>query len=66
MTSKGHSVVVGCREGYNLASALIDLAHFEEVKSVLRKTLPVARRVLGDGHRVTLKMKKVYASAGRL
>ena len=51
------------KDANNLASALIDLAHFEEVKSVLRKTLPVARRVLGDGHRVTLKMKKVYASA---
>ena len=29
----------------------------------MRKTIPVARRVLGDGHILTLKMRKVYAKA---
>jgi len=35
--------------------------HFEEAKSLMRKTTPVARRVLGEGHRLTLKMRWVYA-----
>ena len=29
----------------------------------MRKTMPVARRALGDGHRVTLKMRWLYAAA---
>ena len=35
----------------------------EEAKSLMRKTMPVARRALGDGHRVTLKMRWLYAAA---
>ena len=27
----------------------------------MRKLIPVARRVLGEGDRLTLKMKKIYA-----
>ena len=30
---------------------------FEEAKALLRKTMPVARRVLGEGNRLTLKMR---------
>ena len=30
---------------------------------MLRKTIPVTRRVLGDGHILTLKMRKVHAKA---
>ena len=29
----------------------------------MRKTIPVARRVLGEGHRLTLKMRWCYALA---
>ena len=29
----------------------------------MRKTLPVARRVLGEGHRLTLRMRWNYAEA---
>mmetsp|Transcript_23514 Transcript_23514/g.70474 ORF Transcript_23514/g.70474 Transcript_23514/m.70474 type:complete len:94 (+) Transcript_23514:344-625(+) len=29
----------------------------------MRKMMPVARRVLGEGHRVTLKMRHCYARA---
>ena len=29
----------------------------------MRKTVPVARRILGDGHILTLKMRKIYAKA---
>ena len=35
--------------------------HFEEAKSLLRKTVPVARRVLGESHETTLRMRSVYA-----
>ena len=29
----------------------------------MRKTIPRARRALGEGHRITLKMRKIYAKA---
>ncbi len=47
----------------NYASALNNLEHFEEARSLLRKTKPVARRVLGEGHRLTLKIRWIYARA---
>ena len=47
----------------NCASSLADLKRFEEAKSVLRKATPVARRVLGEHHEFTLKMRWVYAQA---
>ena len=37
------------------------LDRFEEAKSVLRKMLPVARRVLGDSNELTLGMRWNYA-----
>ena len=36
------------------------LERFEEALSLLRKIVPVARRVLGEGHRVTLKTRWSY------
>ena len=47
----------------NYADSLRNLQHFEEAKSVLRKAIPVARRVLGETDEITLKMRKVYAGA---
>ena len=47
----------------NYAVSLLDLKRFEEAKTLLRKTLPVARRVLGDGHRITPKIRWIYAEA---
>ncbi len=47
----------------NYASTLKKLERFEEAKSVLRKTIPMARRVLGENHEFTLKMRWVYAQA---
>ncbi|CAH0367996.1 unnamed protein product [Pelagomonas calceolata] len=47
----------------NYASSLVQLQHFEEAKSLMRKTTPVARRVLGAGHDHTLRMRTVYAVA---
>ena len=42
---------------YNLATCLRNLERFEEAKSLLRKMMPVARRVLGESHDLTLKMR---------
>ena len=45
----------------NYAALLNQLERFEEAKTLLRRTLPVARRVLGDSYDLTLKMRKIYA-----
>ena len=37
------------------------LGHFEEAKSVLRKTIPVVQRVHGERDLITFKMKWNYA-----
>ena len=42
---------------------LKELKRFEEAKSVLRKTMPVARRILGDCHDLTLKTRRGYAQS---
>ena len=41
----------------------INLGRFEEAKALLRKTLPVARRALGESHRITLKARLTYTDA---
>ena len=41
----------------NYASTLKLLERFEEARSLLRRTIPVARHVLGDGHDVTLSLR---------
>ena len=43
----------------NHAATLLVLKRFEEVKTLVRKTIPVARRVLGESHEFTLKMRWV-------
>ena len=47
----------------NYTNLLLDLRRFEEARSLFRKTLPVARRVLGDNDRLTLKMRWFFAEA---
>ena len=47
----------------NYAASLLDLQRFKEVKSLLRKVMPVARRVLGENHECTLRMRWSYARA---
>ena len=49
------------REANNYAINLFSQRRFEEAKSLLRKMLPVARRVLGEGNRLTLKMRSLYS-----
>ena len=45
----------------NCASSLNTHGRFEEAKSLLRKTMPVARRVLGENSNLTLRIRWVYA-----
>ena len=47
----------------NYADSLNRLERFKEAKALLRKVIPVARRVLGDAHRLSLKMRWIYAEA---
>ena len=51
------------RAANNYASSLNGLRRFEEAKTLLRRTLPVARRVLGENHDLMLMMRWVYARA---
>ena len=44
----------------NYASSLVDLKRCEEAKSLLRKSIPVARRVLGENDSLTLNMRSTY------
>ena len=48
---------------YNYALSLAELQRFEEAKTLLRKTMPVARRVLSESNDTTLRMRWVYAKA---
>ena len=43
------------------ANLLVDLKRFEEAKSLLLKATPLARRVFGESHELTLKMRWIYA-----
>ena len=47
----------------NYANSLFFLQRFEEAKALLRRMMPVARRVYGDSHQFTLMMRKNYAAA---
>ena len=45
------------------ANSLNALQRFEEAKALLNKSLPVARRVLGESHHLTLRMQLNNARA---
>ena len=47
----------------NYAATLLSLKRFEEAKALLRKTIPVARRTLGDSKDLTLRLRWNYAEA---
>ena len=50
-------------EANNYAASLLDLQRFAEAKTLLRKTMPVSRRVLGENDDITLKLRLNYARA---
>jgi hypothetical protein len=45
----------------NYATSLSDLERLEEARALLRKTMPVARRVFEESNELTLKMRWIYA-----
>ena len=47
----------------NFALSLVNLRRFKEAKKFMRKTLPVARRVLGDNDEPVLRMRWCFARA---
>ena len=49
--------------GSNYASSLVDRERFEEAKALLRKMIPVARRVLGESSEITLRLRWTYAQS---
>ena len=68
LTDKGRRVVVGCYgetliAANNYAALLAKLDRFKETKKLLRKNIPVARRVLGETCQLTLSMRWLYSMA---
>jgi len=61
LNGEEHRKTLIAASGY--ATSLQELKRFEEAKSLLRKTLPVARRVLGASHDHTLRLRLNYAHA---
>ena len=53
----------GLRAAHNYAESLSNLKRYEEAKVLLRKVMPAARRILGEGHKLTLMMRWYYAAA---
>ncbi len=45
----------------NYASSLGGQGHFDEAKALLRKTIPVARRVFGEDHQLAIRLRWLYA-----
>ena len=54
------------REATNYADTLLNLERFKEARSLTRKMMPVARRVLGENDATTLRIRWTYALALRL
>ena len=50
-------------EGNGVANLLNDLKSFKEAKSLLRKIIPVAQRLLGESDERTIAMRMTYATA---
>ena len=50
-------------EASNYAASLANLQRYEEARVLTRKMIYVARRVLGENHELTLRMRSLYARA---
>ena len=59
----GEEHISTIRAASNYAPFLIRLQRIEEAKSLLLRLVPVARRVFGEGHDLTFKMRWAYAGA---
>jgi len=61
IVERGGGVAVSA--AFNYATSLGKLKHYKQAKVLLLRNIPVARRVLGEGHKITLKMRWTYATA---
>jgi hypothetical protein len=61
LNGEAHETTIHAASDY--ANSLSKLKRHKEAKSLLRKMMPVARRGLGEGHGLTLKMRGFYAQA---
>ena len=59
----GEENILTLREAICYAMGLIASSRFGDAKALLRKTLPVARRVLGENDLLPLSMRTNYARA---
>ena len=59
----GEEQILSLKEAINYASTLNALGQFKEAKQLLKKTTPMARRVVGESHELTLAMRSIYAKA---
>ena len=59
----GESDLRTLQAAHNYAGSLAQLQRLGEAKTIFRKTMPVARRVLGESHDLTLTMRANYAMA---
>ena len=50
-------------EAYNYATCLAALNRFKELKALMLKTIPVARRTLGESDDLMIAMRSIYAEA---
>ncbi len=57
----GDEHILILRAAYNYATSLFKLKRFGEARSLLRKIMPLARRVLGNNNETTLTMRLCYA-----
>ncbi len=60
LNGEGH--VDTCLAAFNCATNLSALKRFDEIKELLPRIIPVARRSLGESHGLTLKMRSLYAT----
>ena len=51
------------REANNYADTLVNLKRFQEAKSLLHNSIPVARRNLGESKETTLMLRWLYAQS---
>ena len=61
LSGDSHLSTLGAANNYVVS--LVRLKHFEEAKSLLRKTTPVSQRALGKSHELTLRMMWAYGQA---
>ena len=45
----------------NYANGLLTLQRYAEAKALMRKTIPLARRVLGESDALNFRMRKIFA-----